>query len=97
MIEANISQGKLFTIVRGEIKEVAVGEAERHHMRKPTEREMVHFLDCLDTGKKPTTDAPSSVQGLRVIWRLYEAEDRHGVADLRGLGLDQVDEQGRLV
>jgi predicted dehydrogenase len=57
---------------------------------KHTENEMAHFLDCVETGARPLTDGPGSLQGLRVIWRLYEAEGRHAVADLRGLGLDQI-------
>lgn len=50
--------------------------------------ELLHFLDCLDTGETPLTDGPGSLQGLRAIWRMYEAERRGLVADLRGLGLD---------
>jgi hypothetical protein len=34
------------------------------------------------------TDGPRSLQSLRVIWRLYEAEEKSTVADLRGLSLD---------
>jgi predicted dehydrogenase len=37
---------------------------------------------------RPLTDGPSSLQSLRVIWKLYEAEERGVLADLRGLGLD---------
>jgi predicted dehydrogenase len=51
--------------------------------------ELIHFVDCLDSGAAPLTDGPGSLQGLRVIWRLYEAERRGVVADLSGLGLDQ--------
>jgi hypothetical protein len=43
----------------------------------------------VETGKTPITDARSSLQGLKVIWRLYEAEERGVVADLRGCGLDE--------
>ena len=35
------------------------------------------------------TDGEGSLQGLRVIWKLYEAEDKGEIADLRGLGLDE--------
>ena len=55
---------------------------------KNTEREMIHFLECCRTGKKPFTDGRSSLQGLRVIWKLYEAEKQGVVADLRGLGIE---------
>lgn len=54
---------------------------------KQTDDEMAHFLDCIRTGKKPITDGASSVEGLRVIWKLYEAEANHTMADLRGHGL----------
>jgi hypothetical protein len=48
--------------------------------------EIEHFIDCVQSGREPLTDGPQSLQGLRVIWRLYEAEERGVVADLRGLG-----------
>jgi hypothetical protein len=44
---------------------------------------------CVRTGKRPNTDGPESIQGLRVIWRLYDAEEKGIVADLRGLGLNR--------
>lgn len=56
-------------------------------VNKPMEREMEHFLDCIETGKTPITDGRESLQSLRVIWRMYEAEQNNVVADLRGLGL----------
>lgn len=58
-------------------------------LSKQTQFEVRHFIDCIRTGKRPITDGPSSLQGLRVIWRLYEAETRHEFADLRGLGLEE--------
>jgi predicted dehydrogenase len=54
---------------------------------KHLEREMAHFLDCIASGETPRTNAEDSVQGLRVVWKLYEAEENNVVADLRGLGL----------
>lgn len=54
---------------------------------KHTEVEMAHFIDCIDKGKRPLTDGPGSLEGLQVIWKLYEAEVKNEVADLRGLGL----------
>ena len=51
--------------------------------------ELAHFLDCIETGAKPLTDGPGSLQGLRLIWCLYEAEQNGVVADLHGLGLDE--------
>ena len=58
---------------------------------KQTQFEIGHFVDCVQTGKKPLTDGYGSLQGLRVIWKLYEAEENGKLADLRGLGLDQPD------
>ena len=65
-------------------KEEVLFQAERS---KPTRDEMVHFLDCIKSGAVPLTNPVDSLEGLRVIWRLYEAEQRGTVADLRGLGL----------
>ena len=84
MLEAAFRPGKLIAHV-GQEEEVLVESP----MTKPTEEELRHFLDCIDTGQKPLTDGPSSLQGLRVIWRLYEAEEKGIIADLRGLGLDE--------
>ncbi|HHW11156.1 MAG TPA: Gfo/Idh/MocA family oxidoreductase [Firmicutes bacterium] len=84
MLEANFRAGKLIAIVKGE--EQVLYEAERG---KYTNFEMEHFVECITEGKEPLTDGPGSLQGLRVIWKLYEAEQNHTVADLRGLGLDE--------
>ena len=54
---------------------------------KPTEIELARFLDCIETGTKPLTDPVGSLEGLQVIWKLYEAERKNEIADLRGLGL----------
>ena len=56
---------------------------------KKTELELTHFLECILNDKKPLTDPVSSLQGLRVIWKLYESEEKGVVADLRGLGFDE--------
>jgi len=84
MIEAAISLGKLILHWKG--REEVLLETEPH---KHVEREMAHFLDCIESGQRPLTDGPRSLQGLRVIWRLYEAERRGVMADLRGLGFDE--------
>ncbi len=54
---------------------------------KKTQHETRHFIECIRSGKRPLTDGPGSLQGLRVIWRLYEAEKQNRLADLSGLGL----------
>jgi predicted dehydrogenase len=56
---------------------------------KHTDREMAHFLTCIERNERPLTDARRSLQSLRVIWRLYDAEQRGVIADLRGLALHQ--------
>ena len=56
---------------------------------KQTQFEIRHFIDCVVNHKEPDTGAAASLQGLRVIWKLYEAEETGKAADLRGLGLDE--------
>ena len=91
MIEAHLTDGKLYRHARGRAELVMEAAQGKH-----TQREMAHFLDCVETRATPLTDGPGSLQGLRVIWRLYEAEEAGRVADLRGLGLDQVDAEGTI-
>lgn len=61
--------------------------AESEHNSKYVHGELGHFLDCIERGEQPLTDGPGSVQGLRVIWRLYQAERDGVVADLSGLAI----------
>ncbi len=85
MPEADITGGILIAHVQG--KQTVLLEADKS---KHVHNEIAHFIDCITTGKRPLTDGPGSLQDLRVIWRLYEAEKERGTADLRGLG--QVEE-----
>ena len=55
---------------------------------KRTDGELGHFVSCIQSGAKPLTDGRTSTTGLRVIWKLYEAEMNNEVADLRGLGFE---------
>ena len=84
MIEADVSDHRLLAHAGGERKLLMENEAGAG---KHTENEMAHFIDCIEHGQKPLTDGEASLQSLRVIWKLYEAEERDVVADLRGLGL----------
>lgn len=52
-----------------------------------THHEIRHFIDCVINNKEPLTNPRRALQGLRVIWKLYEAEEQNKIADLRGLGL----------
>ncbi|MBN1445292.1 MAG: Gfo/Idh/MocA family oxidoreductase [Candidatus Omnitrophica bacterium] len=93
MLEADITNGKLRLITVGKggwrrQKKTLLMEYPRAEFKKYHMLEIKHFLDCVKTGRKPLTDARSSLQSLRVIWRLYEAEQLGVVADLRGLGLN---------
>ena len=82
MLEAAITERKLIAHV-GRTQEVLLEcEAGKH-----TQNELAHFLDCIETGAAPLTNGADSLQGLRAIWKLYEAEEQNAVADLRGLGL----------
>ena len=85
MIEADISGGRLIAHAGGRETLILQADTGKH-----TENEMAHFLDCIETGRLPRTNGPDSLQGLRLIWRLYEAEQRGSFADLSGLGLDDL-------
>lgn len=96
MLELNISDWKLYahTGMNPEKANLDTGSNnnvifEAPQNGKNTQFEIAHFLDCIRTGATPMTDGPSSLQGLRVIWRLYEAELNGTIADLSGLGLEE--------
>ena len=57
---------------------------------KQTQFEIAHFADCVRNHKVPLTNGRAALQGLRVIWRMYDAERNNTIADLRGLGLEQI-------
>lgn len=59
---------------------------------KETQYEISHFVDCVLHDKTPLTNGRAALQGLRVIWKLYNAEENNMIADLRGLGLEQADQ-----
>ena len=90
MIEIDFAKGKLITHT-GALHHIPGEEENRETEKvlleiphaKPTDVEMAHFIDCIKTGKTPLTDPVSSLEGLRVIWKLYEAEENHTLADLR--------------
>ncbi|NLZ55344.1 MAG: Gfo/Idh/MocA family oxidoreductase [Clostridiaceae bacterium] len=50
--------------------------------------ELDHFADCVIHDREPLTSGATTLQGHRIIWRMYAAERRDEVADLRGLGLN---------
>lgn len=53
---------------------------------KAVNEQAISFLDHIEQGKISISPAKDSLQSLRVIWRLYEAEEQGKIADLRGLG-----------
>lgn len=92
--EFNVRQGmeKLITLDHGrQTREQTVTplQLDVDPADKRTHLEIRHFADCILNNTKPITNAHDSLQGLRVIWKLYEAEKRNEVADLRGLELEQ--------
>lgn len=56
---------------------------------KKTQLEILHFISCIHEGKTPLTNAHDALQGLRVIWKLYDAEKHKTMADLSGLGFSK--------
>ncbi|MDG0811985.1 Gfo/Idh/MocA family protein [Cohnella rhizosphaerae] len=93
MLEAHISERKLYahTNIRPENANMENASETELLMEdesggKFTHFEIEHFLSCIQNGTKPLTDGRTSLEGLRVIWRLYEAEQEGKVADLSGLG-----------
>lgn len=57
------------------------------HIHQPV-FELEHFADCVLQDKTPTTSGSVSMQSLRVIWRMYEAEEKNVIADLSGIELE---------
>ena len=85
MVELNVSDGLMYLHKFGEEPMLL----DKYEPGKNTQFEIGHFAHCILTGETPETNGPESLQGLRNIWRMYEAEQRGVVADLRGLGLRQ--------
>jgi predicted dehydrogenase len=88
MLEGQITQGRL-VLHRGAEEDEAGKETVLFTAEpgKHVQNELIHFVECLETGRRPLTDGVRSLQSLRVIWKLYAAEQQGVVADLRGLGL----------
>lgn len=80
MVELDFHAGTLKLIVG--LEETLLAE---HQITKNVLGEIVEFFDALDEGRSPHTDAEQSIQGLQVIWKLYEAEQSGVIADLRGI------------
>lgn len=79
MLELDFVGGKINVLRHGEEDETVMELESGKH----TECEMIHFLDCIENNQTPITDARSSLEGLEVIWKLYEAEENNTIADLR--------------
>lgn len=95
MLEYSLSDGKLFfhseiAHEKGNMDTSSCTQVlmEDTDTTKRTQYETLHFLNCIINKTKPLTDGPSSLQGLRTIWRMYEAEKNNTIADLKGLALD---------
>lgn len=89
----------IIKLYNAETRHIPGGEGERGGYQvlwrregaasKQTQHEINHFLDCIRTGKTPNTDGRSALQGLRLIWKLYDAEKAGVVADLRDCALPE--------
>jgi len=86
MLEGQISRGRLL-LHQGALEEERGGEKLllETAVGKHVENELLHFVDCLERGRRPLTDGRRSLRSLRVIWKLYEAEAQGVVADLRSI------------
>jgi predicted dehydrogenase len=84
MLDLDRNAGTLKLYAGGEVRDIDHAEPKTKNLQG----EIGHFLDCIESGAKPMTDGWSSLQGLRVIWRLYAAEEVGAVADLHDLSLD---------
>jgi UDP-N-acetyl-2-amino-2-deoxyglucuronate dehydrogenase len=94
MVECCLNEGKIYLHQTKDLSnyfeksdtETLIFECEpTSHLPK---YELEHFADCLINGTKPVTDGGKTLQGHRVIWRMYDAERRNVIADLRGLSFD---------
>ena len=87
MLEGQIGRGRLL-LHQGALEEEQGGEKLllETAVGKHVENELLHFVDCLEHGRRPLTDGRRSLRSLRVIWKLYEAEAQGVVADLRAIG-----------
>ncbi|MEZ4736608.1 MAG: Gfo/Idh/MocA family oxidoreductase [Caldilineaceae bacterium] len=88
MLEGQITQGRLLLHRGAEENETGTETVLfTADPGKHVHNELIHFVDCLETGQRPLTDGIRSLQSLRVIWKLYTAEEQGVVADLHGLGM----------
>ena len=89
-LEYNLAEQKLYFInhngtedPKDNIWDFTENEQDGHLAHYETE----HFIDCIINNKEPLTNPRDALQGLRVIWKLYDAEEQNKIADLSGLGL----------
>ena len=82
MAELNYGEGYLKLLRWGREPETVLEYSGLKH----TNFEIRSFAECIQNGTEPLTNGYDSLQGLRVIWRMYEAEQKGTMADLRGLG-----------
>lgn len=87
MIEYDLKSGRVLLYEGlGKNEKITVLMDSSEYQGKRMQLEMNHFLECIKNKSKPQTNAEDSLQGLRVIWELYNAEKNGKIADLRGLG-----------
>lgn len=88
-IHAQFTEGMLELDFRaGTLKLLHGGDEtllQTHPITKNVLGELNEFFNAIDERRPPHTDAEQSIQGLRVIWKMYEAEKSGLIADLRGI------------
>jgi predicted dehydrogenase len=84
MAELELRLGELRLYQGDTVRTVMSGDRNS----KRVQEQLTHFFDAVDGSDSSVNNGAASIQGLRVIWRLYEAEQRGMIADLSGLGLD---------
>ena len=100
LLDFKLSENKL--VLRGNIAEHIPGTPEDckeyvlmdlgERPVKPTVAEMAHFLDCVENGSNPETNALQSIAGLEVIWELYKAEDENRLADFSNIDFNSFED-----
>ncbi len=94
MVECCLNEGKMYLhrtqnltkyFEKSDVEELIFECEPTSHLPR---YEIEHFADCILNDTQPLTTGETTLQGHRVIWRMYAAEKQDKVADLTGLGLN---------
>ena len=82
----NLDTMKIMSEMNGFMTDVSLVDLKSYYDTTGMfQAEINHFVDCVLNGKKPMTSGRTALESLRVIWKLYDAEKNHTVADLRDI------------